>query len=90
MKESHSGSGDDSDNSAGVSSMRQLSVLGPSTQKLSEEEDLNSNVVRKNQPVLISVYKEPDTEEKKLCVVVTLHGGVSDVEFSLVGSVPGQ
>ena len=90
MKESHSGSGDASDNSAGVSSMRQLSVLGPPTQKLSEEEDLNSNVDRKNQPVLISVYKEPDTEEKKLCVVVTLHGGVSDVEFSLVGSVPGQ
>jgi hypothetical protein len=36
------------------------------------------------------VFKDPDTEEEKLCVVVTLDGGVSDVEFSLVGIVPGS
>jgi hypothetical protein len=49
---------------------------------------MDSEVVHKNQPVLMLVYKNPETEEENLCVAVTLHGGVSDVEFSLVGSGP--
>lgn len=36
------------------------------------------------------MYKDPDTEEENFVVVVKLHGGVSDVEFSLVSSVPGS
>jgi hypothetical protein len=91
VKESHSGAGDASDKNAGVSGMRPLSVLGRLTHKLSEEEDLDLNVVRKNQPVLMSVYKNPDTDEENFVVVVKLHGCVSDVEFSLVGiSVSGS
>ncbi|EFX84567.1 hypothetical protein DAPPUDRAFT_239007 [Daphnia pulex] len=85
--ESHSGAGDASDNNADVSGMRPLSVLGRLTHKLSEEEDLDLNVVSKNQPVLMSVYKNPDTKEENFVVVVKLHGCVSDVEFSLVDRV---
>ena len=54
-----------------------------------EEEDLDARIRHKNQPVLISVFRDPETEEEKVCVVAALPGGVSNVEFSLIGTGPG-
>ena len=53
------------------------------------EEDLDARIRHKNQPVLISVFRDPETEEEKVCVVAALPGGVSNVEFSLIGTGPG-
>jgi hypothetical protein len=89
MKASYSDAGCDSENSARVcvSTTKCSRPSDPETVS-EEEEDMDSEVVHKNQPVLMLVYKNPETEEENLCVAVTLHGGVSDVEFSLVGSGP--
>ena len=38
----------------------------------------------------MTVYKDPESLEEKLCVIASLPGGVSDVEFSLIGSGPGS
>ena len=54
-----------------------------------EEEDLDARIRHKNQPVLISVFRDFETEEEKVCVVAALPGGVSNVEFSLIGPGPG-
>ncbi len=53
------------------------------------EEDLDARIRHKNQPVLISVFRDPETEEEKVCDVAALPGGVSNVEFSLIGTGPG-
>jgi len=53
------------------------------------EEDLDARIRHKNQPVLISVFRDPETEEEKVCVVAALPGGVSDVKFFLIGTGPG-
>ena len=52
--------------------------------------DLDSRVVHKNQPVLISIYKDPATLAERVCVAVTLPSGVKDVTFGLVGSGPAS
>ena len=58
-------------------------------QEVSDDiEDLDARVVHHNQPVLISVYKDPETLADKVCVVVTLPSGVTDVTFGLVGTGP--
>ena len=36
----------------------------------------------------MTVYKDPDSLEEKLCVIAFLPGGVFDVEFSLIGVDP--
>ena len=54
-----------------------------------EEEDLDARIRHKNKPVLISVFRDPETEEEKVCVVAALPGGVSNVEFFLIGTGPG-
>ena len=59
-------------------------------ENVSEEEDMDANVVSQNQPVLMSVYKDPDTEKEKLRVIVTMPGRVSLVKFEVVGTGPGS
>ncbi|XP_045023141.1 uncharacterized protein LOC123467161 [Daphnia magna] len=55
-----------------------------------DEDELDAKIAHKNQPVLMTVYRDPVTEQEKVCIVVSLPGGASDVEFSLVGSGPGS
>lgn len=54
----------------------------------SEAEDGDSGIVHQNQPVLMSVYKDPESLCEKVCVCVTLSSGVTDVKFSLLGAGP--
>ena len=35
-----------------------------------EEEDLDARIRHKNQPVLISVFRDPETEEEKVCLLI--------------------
>lgn len=52
-------------------------------------EDNDSHIVHHNQPVLMSVFVEPVTQQEKLIIVATLPEGSTNVEFSVVGSEPG-
>lgn len=45
-------------------------------------------VVHHNQPVMISVFKDPETLADRVCVVVSLPSGVTDVTFGLIGTGP--
>ena len=54
-----------------------------------EGDSASPSAVYQNPPVVSTVFRDPDTEEDKVLVVASLHGGASDVEFSLVGSGPG-
>jgi hypothetical protein len=47
------------------------------------------SVVCSNQPVLMEVYRDPDTSNEMLIIFASLLGGVTVAEFSLVGSGPG-
>ena len=74
---------------------------GPSSSKRSRQsetfeeaepdiEDLvDSQIVHQNQPILMEVYDDPDTQNQKVIIVASLTGGSSEVEFSLVGNGPG-
>nr|CAH0101689.1 unnamed protein product [Daphnia galeata] len=42
-----------------------------------------------NQPILMEVFRDPDTEKDKVIVVASLVGCTTDVEFTLLGSGPG-
>lgn len=55
----------------------------------SDAGDLDPKIVHYNQPVLMTVYTDPITEKEKVCVIASLPGGATDVEFSVVGSGPG-
>ena len=62
--------------------------------KLDNEEeppvvDGDSYVVHHNQPVQVSEYRDPETQQEKVIIIAALLGGVSDAEFSLVGDGPG-
>ncbi len=50
---------------------------------------IDSQISHRNQPVLMEIYIDPVTEREILVIVAYLIGGVTDVEFSLVGSGPG-
>lgn len=63
-------------------------------QKLSDEtalveDDSDSLVVHGNQPVQMSVYRDPETGMEMVIVVAALIGGVTDANFSVVGDGPG-
>jgi hypothetical protein len=90
VETSQSGASGVSGSSAGVSGSTTKRSRPSDPENVSEEEDLDSNVVSNNQPVLMSVYKDPDTEEEKWCVIVTMPGGVSHVKFEVVGTGPGS
>jgi hypothetical protein len=90
VETSQSGASGVSGSSAGVSGSTTKRSRPSDPENVSEEEDLDANVVSNNQPVLMSVYKDPDTEEEKWCVIVTMPGGVSHVKFEVVGTGPGS
>ena len=52
--------------------------------------EIDSQIVHHNQPVLMEVYLDPDTNSEMLIILASLPGGVTHVEFSLVGSGPGS
>ena len=52
-------------------------------------DDLDSKVNHFNQPVLMSVFKDPVTEQEKVIVLVILPVGATDVSFTLFGTGPG-
>ena len=83
--------GDELENSAGGSGSTTKRSKPSEPETVSEgEEDLDTKIIHRNQPVLMTVYKDPESLEEKLCVIASLPGGVSDVEFSLIGSGPGS
>ncbi|EFX61641.1 hypothetical protein DAPPUDRAFT_121266, partial [Daphnia pulex] len=90
LETNQSGASGVSGSSADVSGSTTKRSRPSDPENVSEEEDMDANVVSKNQPVLMSVYKDPDTEEEKLCVLVTMSGGVSHVKFEVVGTGPGS
>jgi hypothetical protein len=47
-------------------------------------------IVHHNQPALVTVYKDPDTQQEKVFILISLPGGSTDVEFSLVGNGSGS
>lgn len=51
--------------------------------------DFDSCVVHRNQPIQMSVYRDPSTQQEKVIIIAMLVGGVCDATFSLVGSGPG-
>lgn len=64
--------------------------------KITESEDetgdqfgVDSQISHHNQPVLMEVYRDPDTSNEMLIIFASLLGGVTVAEFSLVGSGPG-
>ena len=54
------------------------------------EERLNFHIENCNQPILMEVYVDPTTENKKLVVVAALPGGATDGDFNLLGAGPGS
>ncbi|KAI9551097.1 hypothetical protein GHT06_001931 [Daphnia sinensis] len=53
-------------------------------------ENLDSRVTHHNQPILMSVYKEPVTQQEMLIILCVLPIGATAVRFTLVGSGPGS
>ncbi len=82
--------GDELENSAGGSgsTTKKSKPSEPEITVSEWEEDLDTKIIHKNQPVFMTVYKDPDSLEEKLCVIASLPGGVFDVEFSLIGVHP--
>ena len=73
------------------------SVFSSKRLKISETDEetgdlgeIDSQIVHHNQPVLMEVYLDPDTNSEMLIILASLPGGVTHVEFSLVGSGPGS
>ena len=59
----------------------------------SEEKDLDGRdlqIVHHNHPALVTVYKDPATQQEKVFIVISLPGGSGEAEFSLVGNGPGS
>ena len=51
--------------------------------------DVDSDVAHHNQPVLMSVFQDPETMQEKVVVIAALPGGTENAEFTLVGPGPG-
>lgn len=56
---------------------------------VTEEVRHDSPVTQTNQPCLIEVYRDPATQSDKVIIVISLIGGVNEVEFLLLGPGPG-
>lgn len=77
-----------------------LCVPGPSKRQKPDDasdeddnekvDDLDALIRHQNQPVIMSVYKDPESHEEMVCLVAMLPGGSKDVDFSLVGSGPSS
>ena len=78
-----------------VSAFPSTSVLPATKRKHLKEKTLNSEVgdrddaiVHHNSPILMTVYKDPNTLGQKICVNVNLPSGATDIIFSLLVSGP--
>ena len=58
--------------------------------KLSDVQDLDSNVSHHNQPLLMGTYPDPDTYKEMLFLVAAVPDGPDHIEFSFVGTGPGS
>ena len=72
-------------------------IAGPSRRRSDNEEeeediveDHDSKIAHTNQPVLTTVFRDPESGDHKVAVVVALPGGATDVEFSLLGGNAGS
>lgn len=54
-----------------------------------DEKDVDEGITITNPPILTSLYTDPDTQEKYVSIMAALPGGITDVEFSLVGTDAG-
>nr|CAH0103734.1 unnamed protein product [Daphnia galeata] len=63
--------------------------------KLNEEEgamafvNQDSRFNHINQPIVVSVYKDHETEQEKVIILCVLPSGATDIRFRLLGSGPG-
>ena len=74
---------------SGSSKRLKSSTLTDDTEE-KDLEGLDLQIVHHNQPALVTVYKDPDTQQEKVFILISLPGGSTDVEFSLVGNGPGS
>ena len=89
MKGSHDADADDSaNNNTGEPSSKRVKLDKRADEEQPRDDDALS-VVHYNQPVQTSLFRDPTTQQVKVIIVAALIGGVSDVEFSLVGDGPG-
>ena len=86
MKAGHS---DFSNLSSGSASSNKLLKTSEDGDTVAAFEDLDSKIVHHNQPIVMSVFKDPLTKQEKEIIVAVLPGGPNRVCFSLVGSGPG-
>ncbi|KAI9556051.1 hypothetical protein GHT06_018618 [Daphnia sinensis] len=64
-------------------------LMGRSIDKMNNY-DLDLQIVHHNQPALVTVYKDPETQQEKVFILKSLPGGSTEVEFSFVGNGPGS
>lgn len=74
---------------AGGSGLKLSSGIKRTRDEEGDDDDHDSQVKHRNQPVLMSVYLDPVTEQEKVIVVASLPGGTEEAKFSLVGLGPG-
>jgi hypothetical protein len=58
-----------------------------------EEKDLegrDSQIVHHNQPALVTVYKDPETQQEKVFILISLPGSSVESEFSLADNGPSS
>ena len=79
---------DDSNCSSGTT-FNKLLKIKDEEKEVGCVEDLDAKIVHHNQPIIMSVFKDPETEEEKVIIVAVLPVGATKVCFSLVGSGPG-
>jgi hypothetical protein len=73
-------------------------IAGPSRRRSDHEEeeeediveDHDSKIAHTNQPALITVFRDPESGDHKVALVVALPGGATHVEFSLLGGNAGS
>ncbi|EFX73075.1 hypothetical protein DAPPUDRAFT_110089 [Daphnia pulex] len=72
--------------------LKLFGAVGGALTNDTEEKDLegrDSQIAHHDQPALVTVYKDPETQKEKVFIVISLPGGSGESEFSLVGNGPG-
>jgi len=64
-----------------------MKISNPQDQPV-QKNDQDSRIRHHNPPILMPVYRDPDTGKKKVIIVAAMVGGATDVEFSLDGNGP--
>ena len=88
----------DETTSSASTSTASTSTLISNASKRQHSDDLDASncevgerddgITHKNQPAIMTVYKDPESLCEQVCVCVALPSGVTDVKFSLLGSGP--